>query len=70
MFVTISSLIDAHVADYTLTLIMDLSSGGEIIPLPLRPAYKIAKKSFKHRIYVRFVIIKVSLLKADGALNG
>lgn len=70
MFVIISSLIDALVADYTLTLIMDLSSDGEIMPLPLRPLWKIVKKSFKHKIYVRFAITKVSLLKAAGVQNG
>ncbi len=70
MFVIISSLIDAYVADYTLTLLMDLNSGGGIVPLPFRPLWKIAKKSFKHRIYVSFAITKVSLMRADFARNG
>lgn len=70
MFVITSCLIDAYVADYILTLLTGLSSGGGIMPLPFRPLYKIAKKSFKHRSYARFVIIKVSLLKVDGVQNG
>lgn len=70
MFVIISYLIDAIVADYTLTLLMDLNSGGGIMPLPFQPVWRIVKKSFKHRIYVKFAITKVSLLKVDSARNG
>lgn len=70
MFVPMCYLIDAVVADYILTLIMDLSSGGGIMPLPFRPLWKIAKKSFKHRIYVKFAITKVSLKLAGSVRNG
>lgn len=70
MFVTMWYLIGALAADYTPTLLMALSSGGEITPLPLGLLWKIVKKSFKNRIYVRFAIIKVSLNKAGFAQNG
>jgi len=70
IFVIISWMIDAVVADYTLTLLMDLNSDGEITLLPFQPVWKIVKKSFKHRIYVKFAITKVSLLKAGFAPNG
>lgn len=70
MFALMLPLIDVVVADYILTLLMDLSSGGGIMPLPFRPVWKIAKKSFKHRIYVKFAITKVSLLKVGSAQSG
>lgn len=70
MFAIMSCLIDAIVADYTLTLIMDLNSDGEIIPLPFQPLWKIVKKSFKNRIYVKFVITKVNLRLAGFVQNG
>lgn len=70
MFVITSCLIDAVVADYILTLLTDLNSGGGIMPLPFQPLYKIVKKSLKHRIYVKFAIIKVSLLKVDFVRSG
>jgi len=70
MFAIISLLIDAIVADYTLTLLMDLSSGGEIMPLPLRLLWKIAKKSFKNRLYVKFAITKVSLKRVGFVQSG
>ena len=70
MFVIMLSLIDAFVADYILTLITALNSGGGITPLPIQPLWKIAKKSFKHRIYVKFVITRVSLFKVGFVRNG
>lgn len=70
MFVTVLYLIDVLVADYILTPLMVLSLDGEIMPLPLRPAYKIAKKSLKHRTYVKFAITKVNLRLADFVRNG
>lgn len=70
MFATILYLIDVSVADYILTLLTALSSGGEITPLPLRPAWKLVKKSFKHRIFVKYVITRVSLLKEGSVQNG
>lgn len=70
MFVITSYLIDAYAADYILTLLMDLSSDGGIMPLPFQQLYKIVKKSFKHRNYVRFAIIKVSLLRVGFVQNG
>lgn len=70
MFATILYLIDASVADYILTLLTALSSGGEITPLPLRPAWKLVKKSFKHRTFVRYAITKLSLLRVGFVQNG
>lgn len=70
MFATMLYLTNVLVADYILTLLTALSSDGVIMPLPIQPVWKIAKKSFKHRIYVKFVITKASLLRAGFARSG
>lgn len=70
MFVIITYLIDAIVADYILTLLTALSSDGETVYFPFQPAWKIAKKSFKHRVYVKYAITKLSIVRADFVRNG
>lgn len=70
MFVTTLCLIDALVADYILTLLTESSSDGGIAPLPFQPLWKIVKKSFKHRTYVKYVTTKVSLKLVGFVQNG
>lgn len=70
MFVITSYLIDAVAADYILTPLTALSSGGETVYFPFQPVWKIAKKSFKHRVYVKYAITRLNIMRADFVRNG
>lgn len=70
MFAIMWYPIDVIVADYTRTLIMDLSSDGKIMRLPPRQAWKIVRKSLKRRRYAKYAITKLNLMLVGFAQNG